>query len=68
MVDSICGFLIKQMRSQMPEIDDERAEVIKYGLENLIRRIAESFYYVYFGSNAWCTRLNSYFIFFYRNL
>ena len=37
MVDSICGFLIKRMRSQMPEIDDERAEVIKYGLENLVR-------------------------------
>jgi len=44
MVDSICGFLIKQMRSQMPEIDDERAEVIKYGLENLIGELPKAFF------------------------
>lgn len=39
MVDSICGFLINQMKKEMPEIDEEKEEVIKYGLANLIRRI-----------------------------
>ena len=51
MVDSICGFLINRMRKEMPEIDDERAEVIKYGLENIIRRVAK-------GINSFCSSGN----------
>lgn len=38
MIDKICEFLTNRIRKQMPEIDDERAEVINYGLQNLIRR------------------------------
>ncbi len=36
MIDSICTFLTNRIRKEMPEIDDERAEVIHYGLENIV--------------------------------
>lgn len=36
MIDKICMFLTNKMRKEMPEIDDERAEVINYGLQNII--------------------------------
>ena len=32
MIDKICDKLMKRIRAKMPEVDDERAEVIKYGL------------------------------------
>lgn len=36
MIDKICESLTKQIRKKMPEIDDERAEVIMYGLQLII--------------------------------
>lgn len=36
MIDKICTFLTNRIRKEMPEIDDERAEVINYGLQNII--------------------------------
>ena len=36
MIDKICTFLTNRIRKEMPEIDDERAEVIMYGLQNII--------------------------------
>ena len=36
MIDKICTFLTNKIRKEMPEIDDERAEVIMYGLQNII--------------------------------
>ena len=36
MIDKICTLLINRMRQEMPEIDDERAEIIMYGLQNII--------------------------------
>ena len=36
MVDAICNFLVTKMKEQMPDIDEQRAEVINYGLQNLI--------------------------------
>jgi len=36
MIDKFCTFLVNKMRKEMPEIDDERAEVIMYGLQNII--------------------------------
>ena len=36
MIDTICTFLTKRIRKEMPEIDDERAEVINYGLQNIV--------------------------------
>lgn len=39
MIDNICNFLTKQIRKKMPEVDDERAEVIQYGLLLIIGEI-----------------------------
>ncbi|MCI8272530.1 MAG: accessory gene regulator B family protein [Clostridia bacterium] len=36
MIDKICTFLTNKIRKEMPEIDDERAEIIMYGLQNII--------------------------------
>lgn len=39
MVDKVCENLLKKIRKESPEIDDERAEVIFYGLELIIGEI-----------------------------
>ena len=39
MVDKICMFLTNRIRKEMPEVDDERAEIIMYGLQNIIGEI-----------------------------
>jgi len=36
LIDKICLYLTNKIRKEMPEIDDERAEVIMYGLQNII--------------------------------
>ena len=36
MIDKFCTFLTNKIRKEMPEIDDERAEIIMYGLQNII--------------------------------
>lgn len=36
MIDEFCAYLTKKIRKEMPEVDDERAEVIMYGLQNII--------------------------------
>ena len=43
MIDKICTFLTKKIRDEMPEIDDERAEVINYGLQNIVGEIPKVF-------------------------
>ena len=43
MIDTICTFLTKRIRKEMPEIDDERAEVINYGLQNIVWEIPKIF-------------------------
>lgn len=43
MIDKICDFLTNKIRKEMPEIDDERAEVINYGLQNIIGEIPKIF-------------------------
>ena len=43
MIDNICMFLTNRIRKEMPEIDDERAEVINYGLQNLIGEFPKIF-------------------------
>ena len=45
MIDKICMFLTNKIRKEMPEIDDERAEVINYGLQNIIGEVPKDFYY-----------------------
>ena len=36
MIDKFCEYLTNRIRKEMPEIDDERAEIIMYGLQNII--------------------------------
>jgi len=43
MIDKFCAFLTNKIRKEMPEIDDERAEVIMYGLQNVIGEIPKGF-------------------------
>lgn len=43
MIDKICMFLTNRIRKEMPEIDDEKAEVINYGLQNIVGEIPKIF-------------------------
>ena len=43
MIDKICMFLTNRIRKEMPEIDDEKAEVINYGLQNIVGEIPKVF-------------------------
>lgn len=43
MIDKICLFLTNRIRKEMPEIDDEKAEVINYGLQNIVGEIPKTF-------------------------
>ena len=43
MLDKICNFLIDKMKSEMPDITEEREEVIRYGLENLVGELPKTF-------------------------
>ncbi len=43
MIDKICMFLTNQIRKEMPDIDDEKAEVINYGLQNIVGEIPKTF-------------------------
>lgn len=43
MIDKICTFLTNKIRQEMTDVDDERAEVINYGLQNIIGEIPKFF-------------------------
>lgn len=43
MIEKICNYLTRKIREKMPDVDDERAEVIKYGLEIFIGEIPKAF-------------------------
>lgn len=43
MIDKICMFLTNRIRKEMPNIDDEKAEIINYGLQNIIGEIPKTF-------------------------
>lgn len=43
MVDKICDKIMKRIKAKMPEVDDERAEVIRYGLELLVGELPKAF-------------------------
>ena len=43
MIDKICTFLTKKIQKEMPDIDEEKAEVINYGLQNIIGEIPKIF-------------------------
>lgn len=43
MIDKICTFLTNKIRKEMPDIDDEKAEIIYYGLQNIVGEIPKIF-------------------------
>ena len=43
MIEKICNRLTSRIRKKMPEIDDERSEVINYGLQLIIGEIPKTF-------------------------
>ena len=43
MIDKFCTFLVNKMRKEIPDIDDERVEVIIYGLQLIIGEIPKIF-------------------------
>lgn len=43
LIERICTFLTNRIRKEMPEIDDERAEITNYGLQNIVGEIPKVF-------------------------
>ena len=43
MIDKICEYLTSRIRKEMPNIDDEQAEVIMYGIQLIIGEIPKVF-------------------------
>ena len=43
MIDKICTFLNKRIRKEMPEIDDDKADIIFYGLQNILGEFPKVF-------------------------
>ena len=43
MIDKICLYLTNKIRKEMPEVDDERAEIINYGLHLIIGELPKNF-------------------------
>ena len=46
MVDKICDYLTNKIRNKIPEIDDERAEVINYGIHLIVGEIPKTFIFI----------------------
>lgn len=43
MIEKLCRYLTNKIQKQMPEIDDEKAEVILYGIELIVGEIPKVF-------------------------
>lgn len=43
MIDKFCEYLTNKIRKENPDIDDERAEVIKYGLQIMFGEVPKTF-------------------------
>ena len=43
MIEKICEFILKKIRKEMPEMDDEKAEVIRYGIQLIIGEMPKIF-------------------------
>ena len=43
MIEKFCNFLVNKMRKENPDIDDERAEIICYGLQLLLGEVPKMF-------------------------
>ena len=43
MIEKICFYLTNRIRKKLPDIDDEKAEIINYGLQIVIGEIPKIF-------------------------
>ncbi len=43
MIDRFCEYLTNKIRKEMPDVDDDRAEVIKYGLQIMLGEVPKFF-------------------------
>ena len=48
MIDKFCRYLTNKIRKQMPEIDDEKAEIILYGVQLIVGEIPK--FFIMFGT------------------
>ena len=46
MIDAICERLTRKIQRQMPEVDNERAEVINYGIHLIVGEIPKTFVFI----------------------
>lgn len=47
MIEKICNYLTEKIREKVPDVDDEKAEVINYGLQNLIGEVPKTFVFIF---------------------
>ena len=46
MIDKICNYLTNKIKNKMPEVYDERAEIINYGIHLVIGEIPKTFAFI----------------------
>lgn len=46
MIDKICDYLTNKIKNQMPEIDEQRAEIINYGIHLIVGEIPKTFIFI----------------------
>lgn len=46
MVDKICDYLTSKIKKQMPEVDDEKAEIINFGIHLIVGEIPKTFIFI----------------------
>lgn len=46
MIDKICDSLTNKIKTKLPDVDDERAEVINYGIHLLVGEIPKTFIFI----------------------
>lgn len=47
MIDKICDILTKKIKNEMPDINEERAEIINYGMHLIIGEIPKTFIFLF---------------------
>ena len=46
MVDKICNYLTNKIKKQMPNVDEERAEIINYGIHIIVGELPKTFIFI----------------------
>ena len=64
MVDKFCEYLTKKIRKEMPEIDDEKAEIILYGIQLIVGEIPKVIFTFVLGAllGVWWQTLLAFFL------